>query len=123
MTFSENLGNLQFAFASSDDTLPVFAPKAGNYVEPDGWQHARSGSIGDNLICGDDIDRTLLGATFRLPTGFSEPLCTSLPVNIRVTGSKGHNVGWHRYKVRVEIEWVKDCEASEFSRGWMFFNV
>ena len=98
MSYTETLGDLQFQFGNIEDTAPVYAPKIGDHVMPDGWQTGSSRSIGENLIAGDSF------SPFRLPTGFEAPLCESLAVNIKVTGHKAHNVRWHRWKVRVEIE-------------------
>jgi hypothetical protein len=49
---------------------------------------------------------------------------TECAVNIRVTGRTIQRPGgiYGSRAVKVEIEWVGDCEASTFTRGWLYFE-
>lgn len=84
------------------------APKAGDYVKPDGW------TIGGNLEPGDEPGSRGEGwsCQFRLPGRHY-----SLAVNIALTGflKWEHCQDFHR----VKIEFVGDGEPSTFSRGWL----
>ena len=100
--------------------------KVRDYVAPDGWQ--KNGAVGVNsswqgqwLTEGDEpVDADYQGSDFRLPSGTWADV--SSPVNITVTGRKVHFTRNQGVRVRVQIEWVRDGEENEFSRGWLTLN-
>ena len=82
------------------------SPKVGSYICADTW--------GKRDIFGVDLIVSDWGKA-----QFRAPLAYDVAVNIKVTGRTvqpdSRMIGW----VRVEIEFVGDCEPSEFVRGWM----
>lgn len=86
----------------------VIYPKAGDYVEPDGW------AIGARLLPGEaEVDWMYLGCLFRLPSRHGD-----LAVNVTVTGRKVHYVDGYR-RMRCLIEFAGDGEPSTYTRGWI----
>lgn len=81
-------------------------PKVGSYICADTW--GERGISGVDLIASDWSK-----AQFRAPLAYD--IAVSIKVTGRTVQTDSKMVGW----VRVEIEFVGDCEPSEFVRGWM----
>lgn len=88
-------------------------PKVGSYLVPDNHR-----GCGELLLKGEDyVDSGFKGCEFRFPNpifGASR----AIAINLEITGRTIQYRDGGRY-VRVKIEWVGDCEASTFSRGWL----
>jgi len=86
-----------------------YIPQIGDYVKPDGWKFGESLKEDDGFS-----DSMFPGCDFRLSSIGGE-----LAVNIKIT-SRDYRCyqgswGW----LRVKIEFVGDCEESQFCGGWM----
>jgi hypothetical protein len=96
----------------------------GDFLAPDGWQNGQWSRVGVNashqgsrLNEGDEAFPGWEGSEFRVET--SQTVIPTLPVNVTVTGRKVHFTRHSGPRVRVQIEWVKDGEENETSRGWL----
>lgn len=94
-------------------TTPTqYLPCVGSYIKLD----ARN--IGEKLLPGDDFcDSGYPGCEFRFPLSGGGPI-KSVAVNVKVTG---RTIQYRQGSmwIRVQIEWVGDCEPSTYSGGWM----
>jgi len=85
-----------------------------NYLEPDNWP------IGENITKADSFsDSGFPGCQYRIPAGIPE-LGWELAINLTISGRMSHALDYGRYKTRVKIEFVGDCEPSTFSHGWIY---
>ena len=85
---------------------------SGAFIKPDGW-------IDGELLTADTdtyTDDGWKGCDYRLPSNGGD-----LAVNITPTGKLHYTESYSRfdYKLRVKIEFVGDCEASSFHKGWL----
>ena len=84
-------------------------PFEGQYLEPDGWR------VGERLKRSDGFkDSGFPGSEYTIESGHNFPL----PVNVTITGRVPRYRNQAFYK-RVKIEFVRDCEPSVFSGGWI----
>lgn len=88
--------------------LEPLKPQVGQIVEIDTWPANSS-----EPLLPSDWDK----ADFRLGTGLKS--IPSVAVNVKITGRTAQftRAG---YRVRIQIEWVGDCEPSTFSQGWLY---
>lgn len=86
----------------------------GDYLEPDGWGR----NCGEKITKDDGFrDSGFPGCDWRIKPSNTKG---NLAIKLKVTGKKIRYLrSWPR-SVRVQIEWVGDCEPSTFSRGWLF---
>ena len=94
----------------------AYLPAVGMTIMPDGWSEK---FIYGDLVEADEIDREILGASFRIITGHEA--IPTLPVNIKITGRKAFSWGGG-LRVRIKIEFVNEDTPSEFYGGWMILN-
>jgi hypothetical protein len=77
-----------------------------------------SAKMGERMLPGDDwAIEGYDGCDFRFPLAFGN----TRAVNVRITGrttTRRFGDEW----VRVEIEWVGDCEPSTFAKGFMLLD-
>lgn len=90
-----------------------FTPEVGMFVAPDQWP------FGSNLVEADDIDKNVLGASFRINT--SQTIIPTLPVNIEVTGTVAHREG-PILKTRVQVTFCNDGEPNTTTGTWMWLK-
>ena len=95
----------------------TYLPAVGMTIMPDGWSET---FIYSKLVEANEIDRDVLGASFRIITGHEA--IPTLPVNVNVTGRTARRWGGG-LRTRIKIEFVKDGEPSEFSNGWIMLNA
>ena len=89
-------------------------PHIGSFILLD------SRHLGELLQAGDDpIGQGYPGCQFRMPVRNSH--FGPVSVNVKVTG-RTVQIKQGMLMVRVQIEWVGDCEPSQFSSGWMKVN-
>ena len=88
-------------------------PAINDYVKADGW------SYGTHLQPGDaPVDDSYLGCQFRVE------LCNTretIPINIKVTGMPKYYRPTADYRARIQIEFVKDGEPSDFTGGYIYY--
>jgi hypothetical protein len=97
------------------------AAKVGSYVVKEDGRR-----IGEQLMQGDPEPwgQSWPGCDFRYPNPIPEWRTKhAIACNVHVTGRTtrhGSDIGqYDGWWVRVQIEWVGDCEPSTFSYGWM----
>ena len=84
-------------------------------IQPDNW------NIGTKLLESDGYsDSGFPGCQYRMPTNNGD---YQLAVNVSISGRKSHPIDYGRYKTRVKIEFVGDCEPSTFTRGWVYSDI
>lgn len=94
------------------NTPSQYLPAIGSFIELD------NRNIGEKLLPGDNFsDSGWPGCEFRFPISCGGPI-KSVGVNVNVTG-RGVQYRQGGMWIRVQIEWVGDCEPSTFSGGWM----
>jgi len=87
-------------------------PEVGSLIELDDRDH-----IGELLREGDDFTCPgYPGCDFRFPINFG-PI-KDVAVNVKVTG-RTRQIRTGSHWVRVQVEFVGDCEPSTFAGGWM----
>ena len=92
-------------------------PRVGEWVEPDNWNFGASLNPGDPYV-----DSGFPGCQFRVELSRTN---IDLAVNLKVTGNPHftyYNKEAH-YRSRVRIEFVGDCEPSEFTGGWLYHTL
>ncbi len=74
----------------------------------------------EQLLDGDDyVDSGFAGCDFRYPNVVEQWRTKhAIAINVEITGRVTRYRKDARW-VRVKIEWVGDCEASNFSGGWL----
>ena len=84
-----------------------------NYLQPDRW------NIGETITKADDwSDSGFPGCEYRIMAG---SLCLhNFAINLSISGRNSFPVEFGRYRTRVKIEFVGDCEPSTFSHGWLY---
>lgn len=86
-----------------------WVPMINSFVEPDGWK------IGGKLV-GSKWEK----AMFYIESGTL--IGITYPINISIVESVKTRIRRNNEWRRVNIEWLKDGEPSQFSRGWMIGN-
>jgi hypothetical protein len=104
------------ALATETKTINGEEVKAevGSYVVLDGK------NFGVKLLTGEDyVDSGFSGCQFRWPNPIREwEKSRAFACNVKVTGRTFQYRNGGRW-VRVEVEWVGDCEPSTFAKGYM----
>ena len=106
----------------------IYTPVLGDAVAPDGWR----GDFGNLLEGAENSNDAFPGCQFFITLNNGGPI-TQLAVNLTISGRKRHFVApaylpgeerstINRWRQRVKIEFVGDCEPSTFTKGWVYFN-
>ena len=87
----------------------TLTPTVGDYLQIDSWGH------GGQLLPGEPyVDAGFPGCQFRVEGGHCSPC-----VDITITGKRAYRHNGNCLRVRVRVEFIGDCEASQFSGGWL----
>ena len=106
----------------------IHTPALGEALIGDEW--ASHGNLIEGL---EDLKDGFPGCQFYVTLNNGGPI-TQLAVNLTISGRKRHYVdscmhdedraaGKRRWRQRVRIEFVGDCEPSTFTKGWIYFNA
>jgi hypothetical protein len=94
-----------------------FVPAIGSAIEID---NNGKGSRFSVLLAGDDFaDSGYAGSQFRIATDWLAPVIKSLPVDVKITGRTLQLRHGGDCYVRVEINFVGDCEPDTKCGGWL----
>lgn len=108
--------NTQAPISAGIEHYPLLETKVGDYVILDG------GRIGELLLPGcNNVCPGGPGCGYRYPCPATS--AHGIGCNILITGRTGQRRPYSDgVFIRIQIEWVGDCEPSTYSRGWLLLT-